>query len=76
MRCYICDSGLRWEGDQDLELEEQDYLYSVITFLHCDNCDSHIEVYHPAELDLSSPEPVPGNESNRGYTPHGEIAPD
>ena len=46
--------------------------YCIITFLTCDGCGSHVEVYHPTDLDLSRTGTVT---SNRGYT-HDEIAPD
>jgi hypothetical protein len=73
VQCYICSGELRWEGDEDLEMDDcDDSEYCIITFLNCDGCGSHVEVYHPTDLDLSRTGTVT---SNRGYT-HDEIAPD
>ena len=47
MKCWHCNTELIWGGDHDLE--EEDELFSMVTNLHCPNCESHVDVYYPKE---------------------------
>ena len=44
MKCYRCNSELRWESDADVEGNEN---YSVVSFLSCQSCGVWVEVYLP-----------------------------
>jgi len=45
MNCWHCNHELIWGGD--LEVEEENEEYIIITNLSCPNCNSYVEVYYP-----------------------------
>lgn len=48
MKCWHCNSELRWGGDQDLSDDE---FYSMVTNLTCDECETEVVVYLPKNFD-------------------------
>ncbi len=42
MECFICKNELIISDTQEYELDDT---YDFITFLHCSNCQSDVEVY-------------------------------
>ena len=50
MKCWHCESDLIWDGDQDLD-EDNDY--DIVTNLTCPECNAFVQVYHH-----KSPSPV------------------
>jgi len=52
MNCWHCHTPLIWGSDGDLEEWEPGAdKYAMVTYLHCPNCLSHVEVYYPKEDD-------------------------
>jgi len=48
MKCWHCKHELIWDCDHDLEDE---LFYSMVTNLHCPNCNSVVDVYYPKETE-------------------------
>ena len=49
MKCWHCNKELIWGGDHDIEEEEEDEDYNMVTNLSCPKCHSAVYVYHPSE---------------------------
>jgi len=49
MNCWNCKTELIWGSDFDLDHENE--YYSMMTALHCPNCECDVEVYYPKEND-------------------------
>ena len=47
MNCWHCKTELIWGGDHDIS--EEDSEYSMVTNLHCPNCNSEVHEYYPME---------------------------
>ena len=47
MNCWNCKTELIWGSDFDLDHENE--YYSMMTALHCPNCECDVEVYYPKE---------------------------
>jgi len=47
MNCWNCKTELIWGSDFDLDHENESY--SMMTALHCPNCECDVEVYYPKE---------------------------
>jgi RNase P subunit RPR2 len=45
MKCYHCNEEIIWGNDFDIEEENDEY--SILSVLHCPNCDALHEVYYP-----------------------------
>jgi len=62
MNCWHCNKDLRWNNDYDIA-EESD-VFSVLTSLSCDYCQSEVEVYLPKEKekDVDSKSTIPTTE--------------
>ena len=41
MKCYHCNTELRWESDIDIDHD----IYNMISFLSCAKCQADVEVY-------------------------------
>jgi len=41
MKCFYCDTEVRWNSDYDAEDSE----YEIISMYECDNCKAWYEVY-------------------------------
>ena len=50
MNCWHCNTELAFNGEHDLEEENEDY--SIVTHLSCPKCYSFVEVYYPSEEKL------------------------
>ena len=50
MNCWHCNTDLIWGGD--LDIEEENDAYSMVTNLSCPKCHSLVEVYYPSEETL------------------------
>ncbi len=44
MKCWLCGTELIWGGDHSMEDDEN---YHIVTNLSCNNCNAHVDVYHP-----------------------------
>lgn len=52
MNCWHCQTPLIWSSDSDLEEWESGAdTYAMVTYFHCPNCRSHVEVFYPKEED-------------------------
>lgn len=49
MKCWHCNTELIWGCDHDISEESESY--SIMTNLHCPNCNSAVDVYLPKEKD-------------------------
>ena len=47
MNCWHCNSELIWNGDHDIEEENEDY--SMVSNLSCPKCHCLVEVYYPSK---------------------------
>ena len=43
MNCWACDTELIWGGDHDTDTDDEDH--SIVTNLHCSECNSFVLVY-------------------------------
>tara|TARA_R100001082_G_scaffold90549_1_gene57097 strand:+ start:1129 stop:1287 length:159 start_codon:yes stop_codon:yes gene_type:complete len=41
MKCYHCNTELRWDSDIDVDHD----IYNMISFLSCSKCQADVEVY-------------------------------
>ena len=48
MKCWHCKEDLIWDSDSDLDHDEK---YLIVSYLHCPNCESFVEVYYPRSSD-------------------------
>ena len=49
MKCWHCNTELRWMDDVDVSEESEDWSFMAI--LDCSKCGSLTEVYYPKEKD-------------------------
>ena len=49
MNCWHCKSDLIWNGDHDLDPDESDGQFSMVTSLSCPKCFTAIDVYYPSD---------------------------
>lgn len=61
MNCWHCSTELIWGGDHDIELDES-LEYSMVTNLHCPQCQTQVQVYLPRELEQEDPYYYPGSD--------------
>ena len=47
MNCWYCKGELIWGSD--LDIEEEDSQYNMVTFLTCSKCESTVEIYKKKE---------------------------
>ena len=45
MKCFYCDTEVRWNNDFDAEDVNEDSEYEIINMYECDNCKAWYEVY-------------------------------
>ena len=46
MRCFYCNSKVRWNNDFDTEETYHESEYNIVSMYQCDECDTWYEVYH------------------------------
>jgi hypothetical protein len=44
MKCFFCDTEVRWNNDFDLEDVNPDSEYTITSMYECDNCKAWYEV--------------------------------
>ena len=49
MKCWHCDTELIWGSDHDISHETENF--SILTNLHCPNCECDVDVWYPKEDD-------------------------
>lgn len=45
MKCFYCDSEVRWNNDYDTDSIDPDSDHEIISMYECDKCKSWYEVY-------------------------------
>lgn len=53
MNCWHCKSDLIWNGDHDLDPDESDGQFSMVTSLSCPKCFTAIDVYYPSDESIA-----------------------
>lgn len=51
MNCWTCKTELIWGGDHDIDEEEDDSPFCIVSNFSCPTCQAHVEFYVPRELD-------------------------
>ena len=46
MKCWHCNTKLRWVGDHDVEDDED---YTMVTNLFCPECRCTVDVWYPSK---------------------------
>ena len=46
MRCFYCNSKVRWNNDFDTEETYHESEYNIVSMYQCDECDTWYEVFH------------------------------
>lgn len=49
MICPTCNAPMVHSGDEDLE--DDDSLYSMVSFHNCNECGTEVNIYRPRKLD-------------------------
>ena len=60
MKCWHCNSELRWGGDQMLSEQngDDDEFFSMVTNLTCNKCKSEVVVYLPKKEESKNNEKI------------------
>ena len=45
MKCFYCDTEVRWNNDYDAEDVNEESEHEIISMYECDNCKAWYEVY-------------------------------
>jgi hypothetical protein len=45
MKCFFCDTKVRWNNDFDAEDVNEESEHNIISYYECDNCKAWYEVY-------------------------------
>ena len=45
MKCFYCDTEVRWNNDFDAEDVNPESEYAIVSMYECDNCKAWYEVY-------------------------------
>ena len=45
MKCFFCDTEVRWNNDYDAEDVNEELEHEIISMYECDNCKAWYEVY-------------------------------
>ena len=46
MKCFYCNSEVRWNNDYDTEDIYPDSEHTIVSIYNCDECDTWYEVFH------------------------------
>ncbi len=46
MKCFYCNSDVRWNNDFDTEDTYSDSDYEIVSMYECDQCNTWYEVFH------------------------------
>ena len=46
MKCFYCDTEVRWNNDFDTKDTYPDSEHEIVSMYECDNCNTWYEVFH------------------------------
>ena len=52
MNCWTCKTELIWGGDHDIDPEEDDSPFCMVSNFSCATCQAYVEFYVPRELEI------------------------